>query len=183
MSITPAFLYPKDRSSWKRVWIATAVLLLAFIAIAHFQRPAISSSISHLHSVVSSKLHSTADVKHSGVETAHSFVKPEDLKLVAIVFFGRIDRISILNCYLRRNLVATGGWLDEVIFVVNRHTDASMKWLNETVAATPGYTIWGGCMDCGFSRAWDIVEDGVMYIKIDDDIVWMAFLTSILPGR
>jgi hypothetical protein len=47
--------------------------------------------------------------------------KPEGLKVIALVFFGRVDRISILDCYLRQNLVLNGGWLDEVIFVVNAH--------------------------------------------------------------
>jgi hypothetical protein len=40
--------------------------------------------------------------------------RPKDTRIIGLIFFGRRDRASILDCYLKNNLVNSGGWLDEV---------------------------------------------------------------------
>lgn len=45
---------------------------------------------------------STSDDLASTISTLH---KPKDLRVVSVVFYGRRDRSSVLECYLRQNLV------------------------------------------------------------------------------
>ena len=63
--------------------------------------------------------------------------------------------------------------LDEVIFVVRTEGKLDLEWLDEAVSRTPEYTkseIAGG-RGRNFSDAYSVCERGVMYIKMDDDIV------------
>ncbi|KAK2672763.1 hypothetical protein RAB80_010306 [Fusarium oxysporum f. sp. vasinfectum] len=64
-------------------------------------------------------------------------VKPEGVIVSGLVFYGRKSRVSSMRCYLERNLVDNGGWLDEVLW------------------------------------AWQLLERGKYYVKIDDDILWI----------
>jgi len=165
----PKFLTSKSNQKQKRIYIAIALTFLIFLIIfLHYHDESWRAALTKI------KQHLLLSGEVVGLK------KPEGLKVIAIVFFGRIDRISILDCYLRKNLVHNGGWLDEVIFVVNAHSSDSLAWLDLVVSKTPGYRKWTGCTDCGFEKAWRIAEDGPMYIKIDDDIVRLL-LPYLLP--
>ena len=65
--------------------------------------------------------------------------RPEDTKIVGLVFYGRRDRSSILDCYVRNNLRVNGGWLDEVAWGVNTENKDDLAYLELLLARTPEY--------------------------------------------
>ncbi|KAH0557065.1 hypothetical protein GP486_005146 [Trichoglossum hirsutum] len=102
------------------------------------------------------------------------------MQVVALVFFGRRDRVSILDCYLTRNLKRNGGLLDSVEFIVNTEDADDLKWLDEAVARTPGYVKYtqrkkgDDYVVLDYKRAYGILKRNTMYIKIDDDVVYIS---------
>jgi hypothetical protein len=62
--------------------------------------------------------------------------------------------------------------LDEVIFLARTQNEEDLDWLDQLVASEPLYirqdvSTYGG----EYASSYDLIEDDVMYIKIDDDIV------------
>lgn len=99
------------------------------------------------------------------------WAKPKEFKIIGLIFFGRPSVVAILDCYLKKNLVTNGGWLDEVHFVVNTDIEDDIKYLDELVKTSDLYkkvTI----PSLGYNEVWgNAVERNILYIKIDDDIV------------
>jgi len=108
--------------------------------------------------------------------TAGRLIKPKDVKVIGLVFFGRKDRVRILRCYLERNLAVNGGWLDEVHWVRNTDTKDDVDYLHKLIASNPSYKQIEiketGFI--GYGLAWSTLEEGAIYVKIDDDVVFMA---------
>lgn len=106
--------------------------------------------------------------------------KPEGFKIVGLIFFGRPSAVEILDCYLKKNLVTSGGWLDEVHFVVNTEKEDDIAYLDGLLKTSELYkkiTI----PKLGYNEVWEAgVQEENMYIKIDDDIVRFALLPSLL---
>jgi hypothetical protein len=109
------------------------------------------------------------------LEGVSTFKRPKDLnKIVAIIFYGRPATVSILDCYLKRNLVKNGGMLDEVVWIMRTNNTEHIAWLNTLMKTEPDYSQWHvNFTDGDYRGAYDPVENGTMYIKIDDDIVFM----------
>ncbi|KAI9787045.1 MAG: hypothetical protein M1816_007716 [Peltula sp. TS41687] len=114
-----------------------------------------------------------------GEAPAQTHPAVERPRVVAIVFYGRRDRVSILHCYLQKNLAINGGVLDEVQFIVKTEDTDDLKWLDKAIAKTPGYTkvtVSTGSVDYkafDFSNAWESIQRDTLYIKIDDDVVFI----------
>ncbi|RYP65876.1 hypothetical protein DL769_006193 [Monosporascus sp. CRB-8-3] len=77
-----------------------------------------------------------------------------------------------------RNLVDNGGWLDEVLWVANTDNEDDLRYLDEIIASDPtrhkkitipGDKLWVYT----YYKAWQHLERGKYYVKIDDDIVWI----------
>lgn len=103
--------------------------------------------------------------------SAKSWVKPEGTKIIALIFYGRPVTVSILDCYMKQNLVSNGGFLDEVHWAVNTNNRNDLKYLDGLVETSDEYKkiVLPGL---GFESIWEhAVERGNLYIKIDDDIV------------
>lgn len=105
-------------------------------------------------------------------------VKPRDFKIIGILFFGRRDTLSALECYLRANLVSHGGFLDEIHFVVNTGNEDDIAWLANMVVRVKDYKRVELEED-GFTQNFNSIyaqsiERDHMYIKIDDDLVGKA---------
>lgn len=96
--------------------------------------------------------------------------KPLDFKIIGLVFFGRPPVVEILDCYLKKNLVSNGGWLDEVQFVVNTPNEDDIAWLDTLVDEEKLYKKITK-PEMGYNHIWELVKKEHMYIKIDDDIV------------
>lgn len=116
------------------------------------------------------------DSKPSGVA---KWSKPEGFKIIGLVFFGRRPTVEILDCYLKKNLVSNGGYLDEVQFVTLKATEEDLAWLDQLLLGTNEYrkVVTNLEKDEGAAKVWnDTVERNHMYIKIDDDLVCSMFL-------
>lgn len=112
--------------------------------------------------------------------SAKTWAKPEGVKIIALIFYGRPETVSILDCYMKQNLVSNGGFLDEVHWAVNTENEKDLKYLDGLVETSEEYKkIVPGL---GFDSIWkNAVERGNLYIKIDDDIVgWVLMHFSKL---
>lgn len=102
--------------------------------------------------------------------------KPEGIKIVGMVFFGRKRTVDILDCYLQQNLAANGGYVDEFWFMVHTDVKDDMAWLEDLVSKNSDVYKMIGKGVCDQGRSYEClwsyaVEDKALYIKIDDDIV------------
>jgi hypothetical protein len=104
---------------------------------------------------------------------AHRLERPKDTKIVGLIFFGRRDRASILDCYLKNNLVSNGGWLDEVVWGVNTDDTDDLAYLEELLPTNPAYRKVE-LKDKSYFGLWnESMEAGNIYIKLDDDVVYI----------
>ncbi|KAI5459386.1 hypothetical protein BGZ63DRAFT_360853 [Mariannaea sp. PMI_226] len=115
------------------------------------------------------------------------YERPESIhKIMALVFFGRRQAVSILDCYLKRNLRKNGGLLDGVIFVKRTNDPKDLALLDRLIDSDPDYEKWHVEMgrsnqySSGFGHSYERIEDDVLYVKIDDDIVFME--DSAIPS-
>ncbi|KAF2663329.1 hypothetical protein BT63DRAFT_124844 [Microthyrium microscopicum] len=118
-----------------------------------------------------------------GLEGIKAFPKPDGLnKIVAIIFYGRPATVSILDCYLKRNLIKNGGMLDEVVWIVRTNDTSHKAYLDVLLAEEDAYTKWNVTFgeNEDYRSAYDRVQNGTMYIKIDDDIVFME--DTVIPS-
>lgn len=82
---------------------------------------------------------------------------------------------------MQQNLKAHGGLLDEVIFIVRTDDVEDLAYLEDLLKTSSSYSrhnLADGNKKSGkvsYGRAWEVVERGTMYIKIDDDIVSETF--------
>ncbi|EED18365.1 conserved hypothetical protein [Talaromyces stipitatus ATCC 10500] len=97
--------------------------------------------------------------------------KPRGVNIAAVVEYRNWERSSILNCYLRRNLVEYGGLLDEVVFIPETTDREHLEWLYETVNKSESYSIRPY-----FFPAADTKD---IYIKIDGDVVYIE--DNVIP--
>ena len=71
-----------------------------------------------------------------------------------------------------------GGWLDEVHFVRNTDKLEDLSYLEKLVASNPRFKIVD--IDAArqkvdpFSASWELLERDAIYVKIDDDVVFIA---------
>ncbi|RYO90582.1 hypothetical protein DL764_008422 [Monosporascus ibericus] len=102
--------------------------------------------------------------------------KPKGIAVVAMIFYGRKRNVDILDCYLRQNLASNGGYLDEVWFMVHTTVQDDVEWLENLAATEPGYKFvdLGDCTTGNYGCMWEYaVADDTIYIKIDDDILYI----------
>lgn len=113
----------------------------------------------------------------------HRFGKPQGFKVIALIFYGRAPVVAILDCYLKKNLVSNGGFLDEVHWAVNTENLEDLEYLDELVKTADTYKKIV-IPEFGYNSIWEhAVEPGHMYIKIDDDIVRPLRTIYLLPLR
>lgn len=106
--------------------------------------------------------------------TRSSLVKPDNITVSGLVFYGRQSRVEIMKCYIERNMVDNGGWLDEVLWVVNTEQTDDLRYLEEILASNPRYKKVHPqeiTSTYTYKHIWKLVEKGKYYVKIDDDVV------------
>ncbi|KAI1318872.1 hypothetical protein F5Y16DRAFT_111832 [Xylariaceae sp. FL0255] len=104
------------------------------------------------------------------------WTKPANVTVKGLIFYGRMRTVDILDCHLQQNLAANGGMLDEVWFLLHTDNQGDLKWLKELVEKRPQYKIIksGDCVGFNYGCIWDpIIENDTIYVKIDDDIVFI----------
>ncbi|KAI8629069.1 hypothetical protein F5Y19DRAFT_88816 [Xylariaceae sp. FL1651] len=103
--------------------------------------------------------------------------KPEGITIKALIFYGRKRTVDFLDCYLQKNLAVNGGFLDEIWFMVHTDNKEDLAYLDELIAQRKEhYRIVkpGECKGGNYACMWDpVVEDNTIYVKIDDDIVFI----------
>ena len=106
------------------------------------------------------------------------WIKPEGFKIVGMVFYGRPPTVSILDCYLKRNLAINGGFLDEVLWMANTRTDYDLSYLETLANSSKAYKVVS-LKETGpdaYGSIWQhATENNTLYIKIDDDMVSHSF--------
>lgn len=124
-------------------------------------------------------MNSSAPLYHSEPQFP-PFSKPEGVKIIALIFYGRPETVSILDCYLKQNLVSNGGFLDEVHWAVNTDDPPRLAYLDGLVKTSNSY-IKVKLPGLGFDSIWaTAVKRGNIYIKIDDDVVSLRIIFSTL---
>lgn len=160
-----------DASRLPRRWLLLIVtLMLSVVLFLYYEYKEQSHTVQQANP--SSALGS--DVHVPGHD--HGLVKPQGIKIIGLVFFGRKDRVQILKCFLERNLVEHGGWLDEVHWIRNTGIEHDVKYLHELVASNAAYkeVEIKETGFVGYGIAWTTIQPGAIYVKIDDDVVWVA---------
>ncbi|KAI0900174.1 hypothetical protein F4806DRAFT_280708 [Annulohypoxylon nitens] len=103
--------------------------------------------------------------------------KPVGIKVVALVFFGRKRTVDFLDCYLQQNLAANGGYLDEIRFMVHTNKEEDLEFLRDLVSRREEHyhiVEANTCEGSSYGCIWDsVVEDDTIYVKIDDDIIFI----------
>jgi hypothetical protein len=85
---------------------------------------------------------------------------------------GRRQYVDILDCYLKQNLAAHGGYLDEVHFIMNTEDQDDRMWLDTLISTSEHYKKIDHDITDNFLDLWKYaMERDTMYIKIDDDLV------------
>jgi len=154
------------------------ILLLLFVAV--ISSYSIFNASPHLkdglHYIIPASSSSSCQASHETTLTRPHLVKPAGFKVIGMVFYGRRDRSQILHCFLMHNLVENGGWLDEVHWIRNTDNEHDLHYLDEILTQSDRYkqVFQEKTKDQGYSDAWSKLEPGHIYVKIDDDLIWMA---------
>ena len=80
---------------------------------------------------------------------------------------------------MQRNLVSNGGLLDEVIFVAKTDNEEDLTFLDELLASEPKRYSAHHVNSTGgdYSQMYKVCERGNVYVKIDDDILFIGDTT------
>ncbi|KAG8418554.1 hypothetical protein J3459_012249 [Metarhizium acridum] len=92
-------------------------------------------------------------------------------KIVGLVFYQKRQQASILDCYLKRNLAKNGGVLDKVIWLRQTDDARDVEFLDKLVRSEAHYS-WLR-HEGSDERAYDGVQDDLLYIKVDSGIVYI----------
>lgn len=166
----------RSRKAWKTlpVWLRPRILFIAlalvfgfiFVGAGWYRKPEI---------IVAEKVFKSVQASDAKVE---KWEKPNGFKIIGLVFFGRPSVVAVLDCYLKKNLVSNGGFLDEVHWVVNTGIVEDIHYLDRLVKTSERYKKII-IPSLGFNSIWEhAVEREHMYIKIDDDMVCEVVLIS-----
>ena len=108
--------------------------------------------------------------------------KPKDVKVYGLVFYGRRRTVSVLDCYLRKNLVKNGGWFDEVHFLINTQDEDDLAWIHDVLPQVPEYKgiqLKEGTATWDFESVWRqglsaASREDAIYVKLDDDLLYLS---------
>ncbi|KAL9072847.1 MAG: hypothetical protein Q9157_004960 [Trypethelium eluteriae] len=100
-------------------------------------------------------------------------VKPSDVTVIGVVFFGRRQYVDILDCYLQRNLALNGGYLNEVHFLSHSSKREDIDWVQSLINRTAGYKYVETEGHYGTVWKQHASDPNTLYIKMDDDITYI----------
>lgn len=101
--------------------------------------------------------------------------KLRPLKVGALVFYGRRDKVKILNTYLERNLFSAGGILHEVLFLRHTENKEDLQYLEELLACHPAvyHSKFVSLKREAFAQILHSLPRDRLYVKMDDDILYI----------
>jgi hypothetical protein len=106
----------------------------------------------------------------SSPQADFDFAQLKNVKVHAVVYYGRRHLVQILEIYLRRNLKAYGGVLDDVIFMEKAGAE-DRRWLTEVIL--PSQPEYYKMMPMHDGFAYSFMKDNEFFFKIDDDTVFI----------
>lgn len=72
----------------------------------------------------------------------------------------------------QRNLAKNGGVLDEVIWLQRTKDNADLAFLDKLMSSETSYSrVDVERIEGGFASAYDVIDDEILYVKVDTDIV------------
>eukprot|EP00928_Gymnodinium_smaydae_P079605 TRINITY_DN63499_c0_g1_i1.p1 TRINITY_DN63499_c0_g1~~TRINITY_DN63499_c0_g1_i1.p1 ORF type:complete len:453 (+),score=87.91 TRINITY_DN63499_c0_g1_i1:101-1459(+) len=99
----------------------------------------------------------------------------KDVRIHAIIYSGRREYLEILNPYLERDLKQNGGVLDSVHFALVKYTFEDLRYMIELKKRNPKVYFIPQIDGGGWDVVWRLAsEKGAYYLKIDDDISYIA---------
>eukprot|EP00933_Yihiella_yeosuensis_P017076 TRINITY_DN14368_c0_g1_i1.p1 TRINITY_DN14368_c0_g1~~TRINITY_DN14368_c0_g1_i1.p1 ORF type:complete len:619 (+),score=123.61 TRINITY_DN14368_c0_g1_i1:109-1965(+) len=99
----------------------------------------------------------------------------EKQRVEVIVVYGRMDRVQILDRYLQRNLRVNGGVIDKVYFVVFAAFRKDLEYLHLLIQQNAPHYVYPTVEGRRLAKIYSVCKDpDVVYIKLDDDIVYIA---------
>jgi hypothetical protein len=121
-----------------------------------------------------------SNMPHHEHEDWRSWLKEHDVKVAAVVFFGRPKYVRVLHNYIRANLACHGGILQEVLWVVQTDVQEDVDWLHSVLLPSEpeAYRIvgtkgtWGDTPS--FRTHYKKLEPDTYYVKLDDDIMFIS---------
>ncbi|ODA83106.1 hypothetical protein RJ55_01615 [Drechmeria coniospora] len=154
---------------------AAAVVLLLLYYFGHSSFDLFEYDRSQGHAESSAPVsHSSLHLGHRPAQTSKKASsafsdrpKPHDLpKVMGLVFFGRRQTVSILDCYLKRNLVKNGGWLDGVIWLKHTADATDLAFLDKVVESEADYVAQDvqNLDQDGYSNAYDEIKDDIFWV-------------------
>jgi hypothetical protein len=107
-------------------------------------------------------------------KAAYRLERPKDTGIVGLIFFGRQDRASIHDCYLKNNnLVSSGGWLMRLTGGVNTNDTDDLAYLDQLLPTNSTYRKVE-LNDRSYFGLWnESLEAGNIYVKLNDDVVYI----------
>lgn len=82
---------------------------------------------------------------------------------------------------VQRNLVKNGGVLDGIIFLQRTHDKEDLAILDKLIEGEPDYEKWEiDISETGYATSYEKIEDDVLYVKMDDDIVFIE--DTVIPS-
>lgn len=97
-----------------------------------------------------------------------------------------INTLPILDCYLQKNLVSSGGWLKRFEFIVSGEANSTVVSYvrDQLVPSSPGYT-YLDVDNANEESVYKNLIDNTMYLKIDGDIVFIqqGAITKLLQAN
>ena len=105
-----------------------------------------------------------------------SWTKPNVTRIIGFMYYGRRQTVEILECYLRKNLVSNGGFLDELHFIINTDNVEDLLYLSDIVSQVDEYKqiLVDGLKERGTAYEAMLkasLTRGALMVKIDDDLV------------
>jgi len=103
------------------------------------------------------------------------FADLADDKINLLVYFGRREYITTLNAYIERDLRRNGGVVDRVLWALVRYTTDDVRYLAALQRRNPDVYVIPPIKGGGWDVVWRLAnEPGTYYIKVDDDIQYIA---------
>lgn len=156
------------------VTVAIALLAFVFVCFLTFGRRLSTSWVSRPSVTRLDNQSGHLNFKPLETEDIVQWQKPAAMKIIGLVFYGRRQFVSVLDCYLKRNLAKNGGLLDEVIFVAKTDDQEDLDFLDSLLAGEPLYSSYHvNSTGLDFSQMYKSCVRGNIYIKIDDDILFI----------
>ena len=96
------------------------------------------------------------------------------LKVVAIMFAGRRNRMKLAVGYTLPNLKVNGGIIDELLLLKNTPVKLDIEYIDCLGSSLKDSGVTVKLMRHGFASAFQTLSDDTIYVKIDDDTVYIA---------